>query len=281
MKITAHREFLEELFATWGADKPGQMAAALAYYGTFSIAPMLFVAVTVAGVFINESAITDRLMAQLSSNLGPETAQLVEDIVVDASQSTSGDSLLISLIGLGALLYASTGLFAQLQFALNTIWEVPPSSYSGTVALIKNRLLAFGMVLGLAVLLVLITFTNFVISTFGQWLDLAGYVTIATHIAAVVLLGVSFALIYKTLPQTTIAWRDVWLGAMITALAFDIGRWLVGLFLTNSNTTSAFQAAGSLAVLLLSIYYLAQIFLFGVVFTKVYASHFGSRRGAG
>lgn len=278
MRIAGLRGFVEDLLAAWGAARTGQVAAALAYYGMFSIAPMLFVAVTVAGMVVDTGAIVDRLMARLAQNLGPETAQFVQDIVAGASQEVSGGSPLTSLIGLGALLYASTGLFAQLQYALNAIWKVPPASYSGTVALVKNRLFAFGMVLGLAILLVLGTVATLMVSILGQWFGWAGYATIVNHFAFVLLLGVSFALIYKALPQAPIAWRDVWLGAVIAAVAFDIGRWLVGLFLTKSGTASAFQAAGSMAVLLLAIYYLAQIFLFGVVFTKVYASHFGSRQ---
>jgi membrane protein len=278
MKITALKGFAKGLFAAWGAARTSQTAAALAYYGLFSIAPMLFVALTVAGIFIDRRVIAERLLAQLAQNLGPETAQFVQDIIVDASQNLSGGSPLTSLIGLGALLYASTGLFAQLQVALNTIWEVPLASYSGIFALIKNRLLSFIMVLGLGVLFVLAAFATFAVSVFAQWFDWAGYVTNANYIAFMVLLGLSLALLYRVLPEADIAWRDVWLGAAVTAFAFVVGSWLVGLYLSNSGTASAFQAAGALAVLLLAIYYLAQIFLFGAVFTKVYASHFGSRR---
>jgi membrane protein len=271
---------LTDLYATWNADRPSRMAAALAYYGIFSIAPMLYIALTVAGVLIDEAAVTDRLLEQLARNLGPEMSQYLQDIVVSASQSTSQGSVLASLISFGALLYAATGLFSHLQYTLNTIWDVPPASYAGTVALIKNRLLAFVMVLGLALLFVLATFTSVVISVLGSWLEWADYVPLATHVALVGLLAVSFALIYKVVPDTDIAWRDVWLGAVITALLFAVGRWAIGFYLRHSGVTSAFQAAGALAVLLIAMYYLVQIFLLGAVFTKVYASHSGSRKSA-
>jgi membrane protein len=280
MRLAAIRLFLTDLYTAWNGHKPSRMAAALAYYGIFSIAPMLYIALTVAGVLIDEAAVADRLLEQLARNLGPEMSQYLQDIVVSASQSTSEGSVLASLISLGALLYAATGLFSHLQYTLNTIWDVPPASYAGTVALIKNRLLAFAMVLGLALLFVVATFASIVISVFGSWFQWAGYVPLATHSALVGLLTVSFALIYKVVPDTDIAWRDVWLGAAITALLFAVGRWVIGLYLRHSGVTSAFQAAGALAVLLIAIYYLVQIFLFGAVFTTVHAAHFGSRQSA-
>ena len=280
MRLAAIRLFVTDLYAAWNGHKPSRMAAALAYYGIFSIAPMLYIALTVAGVLIDEAALADRLLEQLARNLGPEMSQYLQDIVVSASQSTSEGSVLASLISLGALLYAATGLFSHLQYTLNTIWDVPPASYAGTVALIKNRLLAFAMVLGLALLFVVATFASIVISVFGSWFQWAGYVPLATHSALVGLLTVSFALIYKVVPDTDITWRDVWLGAAITALLFAAGRWVIGLYLRHSGVTSAFQAAGALAVLLIALYYLVQIFLFGTFFTRVYASHFGSRQSA-
>jgi membrane protein len=244
----------------------------------FSIAPMLYVAISVAGIFIDEGAIVDGLGALLANNLGPEMVQLIQGLVAGASLNTSGGSPLATLISAGALLYAATGLFSQLQYALNTIWDVPPATYAGTIAAIKNRLLAFLMVLGLALLLILATLASVLVSILGSWFDWAGSAPIATQVAFVGLLTVTFALIYKIVPDREIAWHDVWLGAAITALLFAVGRWVIGFYLTHSGVATAFQAAGALAVLLIAIYYLAQIFLFGAVFTRVYASHFGSKR---
>jgi membrane protein len=278
MKFEAARTFVTDLSGIWGAQRPSRLAAALAYYAMFSIAPMLFVVITVAGIFVDEQTVVDRLVAQLASNLGPEAVQLIQGMVAGASLSTSGGSPLATLISAGALLYAATGLFSQLQYALNAIWEVPPATYAGTIAAIKNRLLAFVMVIGLALLLILVTFASAFVSMFGSWMDLPESMPVATQAGFVGLLTVTFALVYKIMPDTEVAWRDVWAGAALTALAFAVGRWAIGFYLTHSGVANAFQAAGALAVLLIAIYYLAQIFLFGAVFTRVYASHLGSKR---
>jgi membrane protein len=278
MKLEPVRTFVTDLAGIWGAQRPARLAAALAYYAMFSIAPMLFVAVTVAGIFVDEQAVVDRLVAQLANNLGPEAVQLIQQMVEGAAATTSKGSPLATLISAGALLYAATGLFSQLQYALNAIWEVPPATYAGTIAAIKNRLLAFVMVIGLALLLVLAAVASTFVSLFGSWMDLPETMPVATQIALVGLLTVTLAVVYKIMPDTDVAWRDVWLGAALTALAFAVGRWAIGFYLTHSGVTNAFQAAGALAVLLIAVYYLAQIFLFGAVFTRVYAAHFGSQR---
>ena len=280
MRFTALRLFLKDLLSGWSADRPARLAAALAYYAMFSIAPMAWVAITVAGSFIDQSAVLHRVAGRIGESLGPEMVQLLQGMVSSASLSSSGGSPLATLISAGALLYASTGLFSQLQYALNTIWGVPPADYAGTVALIKNRLLAFVMVLGLALLLILATFASIVVSLFGSWLALPESMPIFAEVAYIGVLTVTFALIYKVMPDTDIAWRDVWAGAAITALVFAVGRWAIGFYLAHSGVATAFQAAGALAVLLIAIYYLAQIFLFGEVFSKVYATHFGSRHSA-
>jgi membrane protein len=278
MKLETIRTFVTDLAGVWGAQRPARLAAALAYYAMFSIAPMLFVVITVAGIFVDEQAVVDRLVSQLANNLGPEAVQLIQQMVAGASASTSAGSPLATLISAGALLYAATGLFSQLQYALNAIWEVPPATYAGTIAAIKNRLLAFVMVIGLALLLVLASFASTFVSIFGSWMDLPETMPVATQTALIGLLTVTFAVIYKIMPDTDVAWRDVWVGAAITALAFAVGRWAIGFYLTHSGVANAFQAAGALAVLLIAVYYLAQIFLFGAVFTRVYSAHLGSKR---
>ena len=245
----------------------------------FSIAPMAWIAITVAGIFLDVNALVERLVARISESLGPEMVQLLQGMVDSTSLSSSGGSPLATLISVGALLYASTGLFSQLQYALDTIWGVPPADYAGTVALIKNRLLAFVMVLGLAFLLVLMTFANLVVSLFGSRLAFPESMPIISEVAFIGMMTLILALIYKVMPDTDIAWRDVWAGAAITAVVFAVGKWAIAFYLRHSGVATAFQAAGALAVLLIAIYYLAQIFLFGAVFSKVYASHFGSRRG--
>jgi len=243
----------------------------------FSLAPVIFIAFTVAGFFVNEPAAASQVFAQLEETLGPETAQFVQDIVVNVSKRASGRTTLSSLVGFAVLLYTASGLFIQLRHALNTIWQVSPRTRSGIIAFIRTRLLAFVMAVGVGLLLVLATVTSIIISILTAFFHWGGFVSIANFVSMVVLATISFALIYKVLPDVGIAWRDVWIGAAVTALLVNIGKWLVGLYLTYSNIGSAFEAAGALAVLLIAFYYSAQVFLLGAAFTKAYASVFGSK----
>lgn len=274
------RRFLEELFQAWGEGRSTQAAAALAYYGMFSFAPIIFIAVTVAGIFLDTFVAATELVSRLENTLGPEVTQFILDVVIRVSERASGGTPLTTLIGFVALLFAASGLFAQLQYALNTIWGVPPPAQRGILAIITNRLLAFVVVIGLGLALVLVTVSSFVLSTFSTLLNLAHPLSLTNSASVVVLVALVFALIYKVLPDMDIAWRDVWLGALVAALLFSIARWLLSFYLTYANLGSAFDAAGALAVILITIYYLALIFLFGAVFTKVYASMFGSKAGS-
>ena len=271
------RTLLKEVYSAWRAGNPSQLAAALAYYGMFSLAPVIFIAFTVAGLFVNEPVAVSQVFAQLEETLGPETARFVQDIVVNVAKRASGRTTLSSLIGFGVLLYAASGLFVQLQHALNTIWKVSPRSRGGIVASIKARLLAFVMAVGVGLLLVLATITSVIISILTAFFHWGSFVSIANFVSMVALATISFALIYKVLPDVEIAWRDVWIGAAVTAVLVNIGKWLVGLYLTYSNIGSAFEAAGTLAILLIAFYYTAQVFLLGAAFTKAYASTFGSK----
>jgi len=274
------RRFLEELFQTWGEGRSAQAAAALAYYSMFSFAPIIFIAVTVAGIFLDSIVAANELVMRLENTLGPEVTQYIVDVVIKVSERASGGTPLTTLIGFLALLFAASGLFAQLQYALNTIWEVPPPAQIGILAIITSRLLAFVVVIGLGLLLVLITMSSIILSTFSTLLNFTPPLPFADYAIVVVLVALVFALVYKVLPDVDIAWRDVWLGSLVTALLFSIARWLLSFYLAHANLGSAFDAAGALAVILITIYYLALIFLFGAVFTKVYASMFGSKSGS-
>jgi membrane protein len=276
--VTAARKFLKDLFQTWGAARSSQAAAALAYYGMFSFAPLIFVAITVAGIFLDELLTANELITRLENTFGPEVTQFILDVVVRVSQGATGGTWLTSLIGFVALLFAASGLFAQLQYALNTIWGVAPPAQRGIIAILRSRLLAFVIVIGLGLLLVLITVLGVLLSVFSaalNWVQLP----IGDFATLVGLATVVFALLYKVLPEAKVAWRDVWLGALVTGLLFGIARWLLSLYLAYGNFGSAFDAAGALAVVLVTIYYMALIFLFGAVFTKVYAHMFGTKAG--
>lgn len=277
--VATGRIFLKELFAAWGEGRSPQAAAALAYYGMFSFAPLLFIMLTVAGLFLDELMAAEQLFTRLENTFGPEVTLFILDVMGTVSQTVAGGSLLTSLIAFVALLFAASGMFSQLQYALNTIWGVPSPTQRGLIAIVMNRLLAFVAVIGLGLLLVLVTVFGVILSTFGTALGLDRSFQIVDTVAVVALAAVAFALIYKVLPDADIGWRDVWVGALLTAVLFVVARWLLALYLSLADVGSAFGAAGALAIILIAIYYLALIFLFGAVFTKVYASTFGTKVG--
>ena len=270
--ITTGKTVVGELGQAWTESQPARLAAALAYYGMFSLAPMLFIALRVAGIFINELALVDDILDRLSRTLGPETTEFLREMVLAASQRTSGDNLLTSLISLGALLYAATGLFANLKYSLNTIWQVPPASQAGLLHLVKTRLLAFALVLGIGLLLIVATLLSIVLSVLTSFFDFGGSTLAGNITSFILLIAFSFAVLYRILPDADVSWRSVWPGAILAALLVAVGRWGLAIYLTYSSVSNAFQAAGTLAVILIGIYYFAQIFLFGALVTRVYQS---------
>jgi membrane protein len=276
------RAFLTELYNIWIAERPSQLAAALAYYGMFSFAPVIFIGFTVAGLFIDKLAAAERLYGRLAALLGPETSELVQDSVAAIGHSATGSSVLASLVSFIALFAAASGLFFQVQFSLNRIWRVPPPQKGQTGVFIKQRMFSFVMVLGVGLLLILATVANLALGWFGARLEILFDVSVPsvfmTGLASLGLLTLSFALLYKVLPDLDIAWRDVWVGALAVALLVVLGALLLGVYFKSSTVGSAFEAAGTFAVLLIGIYYVAQIFLFGAVVCRVYAGLFGSQR---
>ena len=260
-------DFMKEVYQIWIGERPSTLAAALAYYSLFSFAPAIFIAYTIAGLFINEQQITDQLMVRLENTLGVEAAQYIQDSVSSIAQNTSGGSTLVSLIGFVALLLAASMLFYQLQFALNTVWKVPPPKKGGTLALMSGRLLAFGMVLGIGLLLILLTMLSIITSVIYSYLDLPPEMPILNTLIVIGIGTVCFALMYKILPDVDIEWKDVWIGAAVTSVLVAIGIWLLGIYMGSARITSALEAAGVVAVLLITFYVMAQICLFGAIFT--------------
>ena len=274
------RTFLQQLYTAWFTEKPARQAAALAYYGMFSFAPMLYVTLTVAGIFLDELALADQLFIRLADILGQETASFIEQMVIDVSQRSASDNTLSSLVSLGALLYAATGLFAQLKYSLNSIWDVSPQAQGGVMGFVKTRLLAFLLVLGTGLVLILAILGSMAGSIVITYLDYGSRLLTGNVVTFVILAMFCFALLYRVLPDEKIAWRDVWLGSLIAALLFAVGRWGLGFYLSHSSISSAFAAAGTLAIVLIAIYYSAQIFLFGALFSRVYAATYGSQAGS-
>ena len=272
--------FIKELYNIWITERPNILAAALAYFGMFSFAPVIFIAFTVAGFFVNELAMANNIFQNIENVMGEDMALYIQNAVVNLSQTTAADtSFWNSAIAFLALLLAASGLFFQLQYALNTIWKVPPPEKNEMTAFLKQRLFAFLMVIGVGFLLVLVTLTNIILSWFNTLLPILSEVPYLNTLSFLGFMTLSFALIYKILPDTDVAWRDVWLASALTAVLMALGGQLLGLYLTSGKFGSAFAAAGMVAVILISFYFFAQIFLFGAVFTRAYAYIFGSRIG--
>jgi len=270
------RTFVITLFQAWNAYRPSRLAAALSYYSMFSLAPALYIAITVARLFLNEAFINGELYGRLSKLLGPDVVLYIQQLVNSASQKTSGGTALTSIIGTLVLLYAASSLFSQLQYALNTVWQTSPKN-AGAGGFIKNKLVAFVMVMGLGLLLVAAGVGSVLVSIFNNMLGLGLSGVVGNALVFFALMTLAFAVIYKVLPETKTAWSDMWIGGAVTALLMSIGGGAVGFYLRHSHKASAFGAASALAVLLVAVYYMAQIFLFGALFTRVYAEMFGSK----
>lgn len=274
-------EIFKQTFKEWNEDKAPRLAAALSYYTVFSLAPLLVLVIAITSFIIgNNVDIRNEIMRHLHGLVGPQGAEIVSTLIERNSQPGSG--ILATIIGIVTLLLGATGVFGQLQDALNTIWEVKPKAGRGILGMLKDRFLSFTMVLGtsflLLVSLVISTALAFLNQFFTDWLG--GLGVLAQMINIIVSIGVVtviFAMIFKFLPDVKIRWTDVWIGSLFTAVLFTIGRILLSIYLGNSATTSAYGAAGSLVVLLLWVYYSSQILFFGAEFTQVYARMYGSR----
>ena len=273
---------VEESAASWRADHAQSMGAALAYYTTFSIAPLLLIVISVAGLLFGIDAARGEIFAQLRGLMGDEGARVVQQLLESVSRPEQG--LIGTVVGLVTLLIGATTVFGELQDDLDRIWHAPARKAGGGLfKLLRSRLLSFGMILGIGFLLMVSLLASAAISALGKWWGpiLGSWEALARVIDIGVGLALTtavFAMIYKIMPRVHIHWHDVWIGAAVTALLFSIGKVLIGLYIGRSSVASGFGAAGSLVVLLLWVYYSAQIFLMGAEFTWVYAHRCGSRR---
>jgi membrane protein len=272
------KEFAKELYRIWATERPGQLAAALAYYGMFAFAPVIFIAFWVAGFFIDQFS-TEQFFSRMENLLGPEVTIFIQDSVNAIAETTTGSSAITTLISVAALLLAASGLFYQLIFALNKIWGVPAPERGQTSGLIRQRLFSFLMVISVGLLLILGSLVNVIITWFGSLFDISSSMPVISALALLGIATLAFALIYKILPETEISWRDVWVGAFVTAVLVILAAVIFGAYLSLGNVGSAFEAAGAFAVLLIAIYTIAQVFLFGAMFTRVYAEMYGSKTG--
>ncbi len=283
MRIRALWPLARQAAASWVDDYAPSMGAALAYYSLFSIAPLLLIVISIAGLVFGEAAARGQVFAELRGFMGEQGAAAVQALLQSVNEPRAG---VVGLaVGVATLLVGATTVFAELQSALDRIWRAPlrPKS-SGVMALLRSRLLSFGMVLGIGFLLIVSLVASAAISAFGKWWApaIGGWEVLAqvvNFVLGLALVTVVFAMIYKIMPRVRIRWHDVWIGAAVTSLLFAVGKFLIGLYIGKSSFASGFGAAGSLAVLLVWMYYSAQIFLLGAEFTWVYAHTYGSRRG--
>jgi membrane protein len=278
IKITTIFSLFKEAFQGWQQDKASLLAAALAYYTVFSITPLLVIAIAIVGAVFGQEAARGEIIAQINNLVGSEGAQAIEMALANANQPQLGS--IASLISVVVLLIGASGVFAQLQEALNTVWNITVKPNVGLWNFIQKRLLSFGMVLAIGFLLLVSLIISAILSGISKLeFDILPGLTIfwqlLNFLVSFSFITVLFALIYKYLPDVKIRWRDVWVGAAITALLFSLGKYLIGLYLGQGSLGSTYGAAGSLIVFLAWVFYSAQILLFGAELTEVYARRYG------
>lgn len=266
----------------WQDDYAASLGAAIAFYTAFSIAPLMIIIIAIAGFVWGEDAVRGELIHQLGGLVGTDAAAGIQALIRDADRPSQG--VTATLISAGVLVWGSTRVFAELQSALDRIWEVPKAiQKQGILRTLRARLLSFGLVLGLAFLLIVSLVVSTGLAALGQWAGgffpgMEAALQLANMLITFAITTVLFAMIFKFMPQARIAWRDVWIGALVTAVLFEVGKLLIGMYVGKSASISVLAAAGSLIVLLIWVYYAAQVFLLGAEFTWIYARHYGSHR---
>jgi membrane protein len=274
--------FLRAIYQAWVSERPGQLAAALAYFGLFSIAPMIYLAFTIANVILNQAGERAQFHYRIKDAFGPDATLILQQAVESLGEQASGGSILITAASTLALLFAASGMFFQIQYALNSIFKVLPAKDHQTQAFILQRLFSFFMVLGFGLLLVFSALVNIFVAWFGSMLgDFTGMQLVLPVLDVLALFGLitlSFALVYRFLPNTAIKWGDVWPGAALSAAFILLAASLLRIYLSTGRIGSAFEAAGAFAIILIVINIFAQIFLFGALFTREYINWFGSKR---
>ncbi|MDQ3281384.1 MAG: YihY/virulence factor BrkB family protein [Acidobacteriota bacterium] len=271
----------KQTFREFGEDKAPRLGAALAYYTIFSIGPLLLIAVAMAGIFLGQEAAQGKISGELGKVFGPQMAQALEAMIQAAAKPKSGT--IATIVGIITLLLGASGLFAQLKDALNTIWNVEQKKAAGIVGAIKDRFLSMAMVMGIGFLLLITLVFDTAISAMGPYLErLVGGEAVIQALQLVLSFGIAilmFACMFRFLPDLKVAWHDVWFGAIFTAILFVLGKFGLAIYLGKAAVGSAYGAAGSLVILLVWVYWSAQILFFGAEFTQVYARSFGSLKG--
>lgn len=273
-------QLLQTTYFEWSRDKVPRMGAALAYYTIFSLAPLLVIAIAIAGFVFGKDAVQGRIMGEIQGLVGAQSALAVQAMIQSAHRPAHG--VIATIVGVAVLLVGASGVFSEMQDALNTIWKVDTTSRIGVWNLVRYRFLSFGMVLGIGFLLLVSLLLSAALSAVSTYA--AGIVPIppaALHAFdftfSLLFSTALLAMIFKLLPDVRIAWRDVWVGAILTSLLFTAGKFLIGFYIGHSVTMTAYGAAGSVVIILAWIYYSAQLLYFGAEFTYVYSKECGSK----
>jgi membrane protein len=273
---------MKEAASNWSSHKDARQGAALAYYSVFSLGPIIVIAIAVAGLLFGRDAVTSQVMSSIKEMLGDTGAKAIEAMLAEASRPAAG--VLATLFGIGALLFAAIGVVVQLKDALNVVWEVGESKESGLWHFARNYMLSFATVLTLGFLLLVSLVVSAGLAAAGKYA--ATYVPEgALHVVSMLIsffvVMVLFAMMFKWLPDVTVDWCDVWLGAFLTALFFEIGKAAIGFYIGKQGLESTYGAAASIVVVLIWVYYTSQIILMGAEVTHSYARNSGSLKGRG
>jgi membrane protein len=272
---------LKRAASAWLEDYAASMGAALAYYTLFSIAPLLLLVISIAGLVFGADAARGQIVSQLGGLIGEEGAVAIQGLLKSASHP--GQSIVTSIVSVATLLVGATSILAELQSDLDRIWRAPAADPSaGVRGVLRIRLLSLGLVVSIGFLLLVSLVVSTALSALGTWWAswFSGWAIVLQVVNQVVSFGiisVLFAMLYRILPSVRVGWSDVWIGALATALMFTVGKFAIGFYLGRAGVTSGFGAAGSLVALLAWVYYSSQLFLFGAEFTWVYAHSRGSR----
>jgi membrane protein len=270
---------LAETFNDWSEHKDARLGAALAYYSVFSLGPLIVIAISIAGLAFGHEAVQGQVTGAIRGLLGDTGAQAVEAMLKGADRPREG--MLATILGLGTLLFAAIGVVVQLKDALNTVWEVKTPPGKGIWRFARTYVLSLAGVLALGFLLLISLLLTAALSAVGKYIAPylpEGALQIAGSAASFAVIGVLFAMMFKWLPDTRVEWRDVWLGAILTAALFELGKFVIGFYIGKQGLESTYGAAASIVVVLIWIYYSAQLVLMGAEFTQVYARRYGSRR---
>ena len=275
LAVRALGRLLGRTLQCWWDDNAMRLGASLAYYTVFSLTPFLIVVIAVAGLLVDSAVAEQKIIEQITTVLGADGGAAVRGLLEGARQPGAG--WIATVTSLVTILLGATAVFSELQSGLNGIWRVPPTS-AGFASVVRARLRSFALVVGIGFLLVVSLVLHAIAAAVQTWLGSTFLYT--QNVLALVMSALMFGMIFKILPETAVAWRDVAVGAFVTALLFSAGQWALARYLGTSSVASVYGAAGSLVVILVWVYYSAQVFFLGAEFTHVYATTYGSRAGA-